>query len=63
MTYKEVDKILQKNGWKNTRTTGSHYQYKKPGVNYTATVPRHVKKDISIGVLKDLERGTGLSFT
>ena len=44
------------------RITGSHYQYRKVGVPYTIVVPNHNGKDISIGVLKDLEKKTGLSL-
>ncbi len=62
MTFKEADKILKNNGWKIVRVSGSHYQYKKPGVDNVATVPCHSNKDISIGVLKSIEKGTGLSL-
>ena len=62
MTYKKVTKILTKNGWKLVRTKGSHAQFKKQGVAFVATVPNHNGKDLSIGVLKQLEKGTGLSL-
>lgn len=62
MNHKTVEKVLRDNGWVLTRTKGSHAQYKKPGVDYVATVSRHSGKDIPIGTLKDLEKGTGLSF-
>jgi len=62
MTFREVDKILRKNGWKCIRINGSHHQYQKNNAGPTVTVPNHKGRDISIGVLKNLERGTGLSF-
>lgn len=62
MTFKEADKILRNNGWQVVRVKGSHYQYKKAGVDFLATLPYHTGKDLSIGVLKKLEKGTGLSF-
>ena len=62
MTYRQVDKILKSNGWQLVRVKGSHHQYKKAGVDFCASVPNHSGKDLSIGVLKGLERGTGLSF-
>lgn len=62
MTFKKVEKILVKNGWVRVRTNGSHVQFKKEGFNFVATVPYHGSKDISIGVLLHLEKGTGLSF-
>ena len=62
MTYKEAEKVLKKDGWQLVRTKGSHNQFKKPGVDYLATLPNHAGKDISIGVLRSLEKGTGLSL-
>jgi len=62
MVYREIDKLLRKNGWVLTRTTGSHFQYKHIDIIYIATVPNHGKKDISIGVIRSLEKVTGLSF-
>lgn len=60
MKAREVIALLTKNGWKLTRVTGSHYQYKKPGVPFLATVPNHVGKDISVGVLTSLRKGKGI---
>lgn len=62
MTFKEVVKVLESNGWAEVRVKSSHHQFKKPGVEFLATVPNHGSKDISIGVIKSLEKGTGLSF-
>ncbi|MCC3359625.1 type II toxin-antitoxin system HicA family toxin [Bacillus sp. REN16] len=62
MTFKKVEKILIKNGWIKVRTSGSHVQFKKEDINFLATVPNHGGKDISVGVLTSLEKGTGLSL-
>lgn len=62
MGFREVDAILRQNGWVIVRITGSHYQYKKENCSFGAAVPRHCNRDISIGVLRKLEKGTGLSF-
>jgi predicted RNA binding protein YcfA (HicA-like mRNA interferase family) len=62
MNFKKVEKILKKNGWIHIRTSGSHFQFKKVGIDFVATVPNHGAKDLSIGVLKSLEKGTGLSL-
>ena len=61
MTYKEINKLLIKNGWVLIRTKGSHYQYKHPD-GRTVTVPNHGSKDISINVIKNIESGKGLSL-
>lgn len=62
MTFREVKKILCANGWVLIRVNGSHYQFRKEGVKYTVMVPNHGSRDISIGVLKNLEKITGLSL-
>ena len=62
MSFKKIDKLLRQNGWVLVRVKGSHFQYKKCGFNYLAVVPNHGSKDISIGVLRSLEKGTGLSL-
>lgn len=62
MKFREVRKILIENGWKHVRTKGSHFQFKKEGINFSATVPNHGGRDLSIGVIKNIERGTGLSL-
>lgn len=61
MKYREAKKILERNGYVLVRSKGSHMQFKNcKGV--TVTVPNHGSKDLSIGVLKSLEKSTGLSF-
>ena len=60
MTSRVAMSILKKNGWVLVRTKGSHNQFKKPGNSYLATVPKHPGKEISIGVLSDLRKGTGI---
>lgn len=62
MTFREIDKILKADDYVLVRITGSHYQYRKAGAPYTIVVPNHNGKDISIGVLKNLEKKTGLSL-
>ena len=62
MKYREVVKMLKKNGWREVRSNGSHHAFKHPGSSYLAIVPEHGGKDISVGVLRELSKGTGLSF-
>lgn len=62
MTFREIDKILKANGWKLIRVTGSHYQYRKVGYESSVVVPNHRGKTLSIGVIKDVEKKTGLSL-
>lgn len=62
VNFRIVEKILVANGWYLVRVNGSHYQYKHPDKIFTITVPNHNGKDLSIGVIKNLEKATGLSF-
>lgn len=62
MAFKNVEKIITSNGWKLTRITGSHYQYQKAGCALSVVIPNHGGKDLSIGVIKNLEKITGLSL-
>lgn len=60
--FKKIEKKLVANGWILVRVNGSHYQFKHPDNPHTITVPNHNKKDLSIGVIKNLENVTGLSL-
>ena len=62
MNFKTLERLIVANGWKLVRVCGSHYQYKKSGIPFTVVIPNHGNKDISIGVLKNLENMTGLSL-
>ena len=62
MNFKKIEKIILADGWVLVRVCVSHYQFKKPGVEKNVVIPNHGNKDISIGVLKNLEKITGLSL-
>lgn len=62
MKAREVIRVLKSNGWYEVRVKGSHHQFANPEFSYVVTVPVHAGKDISIGVLRSIEVGTGLSF-
>ena len=62
MTFREIEKILRSNNWKLVRVTGSHHQFRKVGIPYAVVVPNHNGKDLSIGVVKDLEKKIGISL-
>lgn len=60
MTGKEIIRILEKNGWSLLRISGSHHRMGK-GQSRT-TVPVHGNKDISIGLLKAIQKQTGVKL-
>ena len=62
MTFREIERILKSDNWKLIRVSGSHHQYRKAGNPNSITVPNHNGKDLTIGILKDLEKKTDLSF-
>lgn len=62
MVFKKIDKKLRANGWYLVRIKGSHHMYKHEGMSACISVPDHGKESISTGVIKSLERLTGLSL-
>lgn len=41
MTFREVEKLIKKDGWYLTDTRGSHYYYKHPTKPGKLTLPHH----------------------
>ena len=41
MDFKEMEKIIKKDGWRLKNTNGSHYQYSHPTKPGKVTIPRH----------------------
>lgn len=62
VNFRQIEKKLLANGWYLVRVCGSHYQYKHPAISKPITVPNHGSKYISIGVVRNLEKVTGLSL-
>lgn len=61
--FRNIEKKITANGWTLVRISGSHNQYKKIGSLLTVVIPNHNGKDLSIGVIKNLEKITGLFLT
>lgn len=61
MRFREIDKLLRKNGWCPVRSKGSHQQYQKDGINKTLTVPNH-PGDIPFFVVKNVLKGAGIEI-
>ena len=60
MNGKQVIKILQKNGWKVARIQGSHHMMVNG--SKSCPVPVHGSQDLGIGLLKKIEKQTGLKL-
>ncbi len=60
MNGKQVIKILQQNGWKILRVSGSHHRMGKEGLR--TTVPVHGQRDLGKGLIAAIERQTGVKI-
>ena len=57
---KRFCKILETNGWVLKRINGSHFIYKKEGIEGLIVVPVHGNEDLKEGLLKSLMKMVGL---
>lgn len=60
--FRTIEKKVTADGWILVRITGSHFQFKKEGNPKTVVIPNHGGRSISLGVLRQLEKITGLSL-
>lgn len=60
MRFREMDKILKKDGWHEVAKVGSHHQYKHPTKPGKVTVPEHAGRDINKTVVKSILKQAGL---
>jgi len=58
---REVVNLLKVAGWRHSSTRGSHYKMEKEG-NRSVPVPVHGSKDLGIGLLKAIEKQTGVKL-
>lgn len=59
MTFKELEKILLKDGWYRYKVVGSHYQYKHSIKRGKITIPRHCK-ELKKGTLNSILKQANL---
>ena len=60
MKVREVIRLLQHNGWRHVRTTGSHRQFQHPESLGTVTVAGKLGIDIPPGTLISILKSAGL---
>ena len=63
MNGKEVIRRLEQAGWRITRVQGSHHILVKPGQPRCVPVPVHGSRDLSAGLIKAIERQSGVKLT
>ena len=62
MNGKQVIARLKKEGWILVRVEGSHHIMEKEGMPRGVPVPVHGGKDIGVGLLKAIEKQTGVKL-
>jgi predicted RNA binding protein YcfA (HicA-like mRNA interferase family) len=60
MKVREVIKLLEGDGWRHVRTTGSHRQFQHSGKSGTVTVAGKLGVDVPIGTLNSILKQSGL---
>ncbi|MBT3368534.1 MAG: addiction module toxin, HicA family [Nitrospina sp.] len=60
MNGKQVIKLLKDDGWEILRVRGSHFRLGKG--DQRTTVPVHGKRDLGSGLLKTIEKQTGVKL-
>ena len=61
MNGKEIIRLLEEAGWKHTHTRGSHYKMEKKH-HRSVPVPVHGKRDLGIGLVKAIQKQTGVKL-
>jgi len=57
---REVIKLIEEDGWRLSRTRGSHRQYKHPTRPGLVTIPGKLGKDLPVGLQRSILRQAGL---
>ena len=60
MKFREVEKLILADGWREVSQKGSHHHYKHPAKPGKVTIPEH-KGDIHPDTVKSIMRQAGLS--
>jgi predicted RNA binding protein YcfA (HicA-like mRNA interferase family) len=60
MKVRELIKLIEKHGWKEMRSKGSHRQFRHPDQPYVITVPGNDGKELAPGTLNAILKKTGL---
>lgn len=62
MNGKQIIAKLKKEGWILIRVEGSHHIMKNAELNKKVPIPVHGSKDVQIGLLKAIEKQTGVKL-
>jgi predicted RNA binding protein YcfA (HicA-like mRNA interferase family) len=62
MRAQDVIRMLQASGWIEVPGKGSHRNFRHPQKPGKVTVPLHGSRDLSIGVVRSIEKQAGLTL-
>jgi predicted RNA binding protein YcfA (HicA-like mRNA interferase family) len=60
MKVRDLIKLVERDGWKHVRTTGSHRHFRHPEKPGTVTIPGHTSDDVAIGTELSIFKQAGL---
>ena len=60
MDARELEKIIQADGWTAVKQSGSHKHYKHPSKSGKVTLPFHGHKDLNIKTVNTILKQAGL---
>ena len=60
MKVRDLVKVIEQDGWRHVRTTGSHRHFKHLSKTNVVTVPGHPGDDVPMGTLKSILKAAGL---
>jgi predicted RNA binding protein YcfA (HicA-like mRNA interferase family) len=58
---KMLCKIVERNGWKLKRISGSHHIYIKDGIDAILSIPVHSNRDLPVGTLRSIMKDAELT--
>jgi predicted RNA binding protein YcfA (HicA-like mRNA interferase family) len=57
---RDLVRLIEKDGWRHVRTTGSHRHFKHASKPSVVTIPGHPGDDLPAGTLKSILKAAGL---
>jgi predicted RNA binding protein YcfA (HicA-like mRNA interferase family) len=57
---RDLIKRVERDGWQQVRTTGSHRHFRHPGKPGTVTIPGHPNDDVATGTKLSILKQAGL---
>ena len=60
MKIRDLIRLVERDGWQQVRTTGSHRHYRHPTKPGTVTIPGHLSDEPAIGTERSILKQSGL---